>query len=71
MMEEIDRVWTFFKNEQEINQRLRAEIKGLNSRLQIIGNLEKTVRDIELENRRLRAEVKSLRAAKAALGETK
>lgn len=68
---DIDRVWLFFKNEQKANKQLREHLKGLNKRLEMIGNLEKTVRDMELENARLRAEVKRLRAVEAALGDTK
>lgn len=67
---DIDRVWLFFKNEQKANKQLREQLKGLNRRLEMIGNLEKTVRDMELENARLRAEVKRLRAVEAALGDT-
>jgi hypothetical protein len=69
MTGEEERVWTFFKNEQKINKRLREDVKGLNKRLQIIGNLEKSIRDMELENTRLRAEVKRLQTICAALGE--
>jgi hypothetical protein len=69
MTDEEERVWTFFKNEQKINKRLRDEVKGLNKRLKIIGNLERSVRDMELENTRLRAEVKRLLAICAALGD--
>ena len=65
----IDQVWTFFKNEQKINKGLRQHLKALTAKLEVIERLEKTIRDIDLENSRLRAEVKQLRAAQAALGE--
>jgi len=65
----IDQVWTFFKNEQKINKGLRQHLKALTAKLEVIERLEKTIRDMDLENSRLRAEVKQLRAAQAALGE--
>ena len=65
----IDQVWTFFKNEQKINKGLRQHLKALTAKLEVIERLEKTIRDMQLENSRLRAEVKQLRAAQAALGE--
>lgn len=65
----IDQVWTFFKNEQKINKGLRQHLKALTAKLEVIERLEKTIRDMDLENSRLRAEVKRLHAAAAALGE--
>jgi cell shape-determining protein MreC len=69
MTEEEERIWTFFRNEQKLNKNLRKEVAELRKRLQIIGSLEKSVRNMELENTRLRSEVKRLRAVNAALGE--
>lgn len=69
MSNDLDEVWEFFKAEQKINQQLRGEVKRLRKTIELMGNLEKSVRDMGLENARLRAEVKQLRAAQAALGE--
>lgn len=68
---ELENVWEFFKAEQKINQQLRSEIKRLHKRIELLGNLEKSVRDMGLENARLRGKVKLLQAAFTALGETK
>ena len=65
----IEQVWTFFRNEHKINKGLRQHLKALTAKLEVIERLEKTIRDMDLENSRLRAEVKQLRAAQAALGE--
>lgn len=70
MSNDLDEVWEFFKAEQKINQQLRGEVKRLRKTIELMGNLEKSVRDMGLENARLRAEVKQLRAAQAALGDT-
>ena len=67
MSNDLDEVWAFFKAEQKINQQLRGEVKRLHKTIELLGNLEKSVRDMDLENARLRAEVKQLRAAQAAL----
>lgn len=69
MSNNLDEVWEFFKAEQKINQQLRGEVRRLRKTIELMGNLEKSVRDMNLENARLRAEVKQLRAAQAALGE--
>ena len=69
MTDEDESAWVFFKNEQKISKQLRKDIVELKKQLQFIGNLEKSVRDMELENTRLRAEVKRLLALTAALGE--
>jgi hypothetical protein len=69
MTDEDESAWVFFKNEQKVSKQLRKDIVELRKQLQFIGNLEKSVRDMELENTRLRAEVKRLLALTAALGE--